>query len=51
MRRLVTDAGLRERLSNAGRATAKHYSWPVVRDAYTALYRELIDRAASRDQR
>ena len=51
MRRLVNDAGLRERLSNAGRTTAKHYSWPVVRDAYTALYRELIGRAASRDQR
>jgi glycosyltransferase involved in cell wall biosynthesis len=51
MQRMVTDAGLRERLSAAGRATAERYSWPVVRDAYTALYRELIDRAASRVQR
>jgi glycosyltransferase involved in cell wall biosynthesis len=51
MQRMVTDAGLRERLSTAGRATAERYSWPVVRDAYTALYRELIDRAASRVQR
>jgi len=47
-RRIVTEAGLRERLSAAGRATAARYSWPAVAGAYTALYRELIDRAASR---
>ena len=50
LRRIVDEPGLRERLSAAGRATAARYGWPAVCEAYTGLYRELIDRAASRRQ-
>jgi glycosyltransferase involved in cell wall biosynthesis len=42
--RVLKDAELRERLGRAGRATAERlYSWSVIRDRQTDLYRKVID--------
>jgi glycosyltransferase involved in cell wall biosynthesis len=45
MENLMADPELRGRLSDAGAATAREYSWPVITRAYVELYEKLIARA------
>ncbi len=50
--RLLTDAALRERLTEAGLRTAAEYAWETRIDALEAFYAGLVDCAAERaDQR
>lgn len=44
---LMSDRELRDRLSSAGAATAREYSWPVITQAYVKLYGELIAGASA----
>jgi glycosyltransferase involved in cell wall biosynthesis len=47
LERIMDDAPLRARLSEAGRLTATRYAWPTVVASYVDLYRELIASRAA----